>query len=261
MANVYVTETQTLARSYKGHKGGVRCAEWGDGSFLTGGYDGAVLAWDTEVGKVTSAFRTGSIVYCVRRGQGDEILAACADNKVLQLDLRDANKVVQTYDQHMGAVNSLVFVDDAKTFVTSCDDKVLRVWEYGVPVVIKYISDPSAHSMPVMHVHPNQKWLLCQSMDNTIRIFSARDRFKRRDKMFRGHLVGGYACGMSTSPDGRFVASADSMGRLFFWDWKSSKSFRCLNGHKGVCIDVDWHPTSSSLVASAGWDGNVMLWD
>jgi hypothetical protein len=32
--------------------------------------------------------------------------------------------------------------------VTTSDDKSLRVWEWDIPVDIKYIADPSMHSMP-----------------------------------------------------------------------------------------------------------------
>eukprot|EP00171_Calliarthron_tuberculosum_P008252 IDg8252t1 len=178
------------------------------------------------------------------------------------MDVRDANNIVQQYDQHMGAVNSITFVDDNRRFVSSADDKVLRVWEYGIPVVIKYISDPTMHSMPVVAPHPNRKWLACQGMDNRVTVFSARDRFKLNSKKsFRGHIAAGYACGLTFSPDGRFLASGDSKGRAFFWDWKTSQMFRTLHPHKGVCIDVCWHPTKTSLVATCGWDGAIKLWD
>jgi len=54
------------------------------------------------------------------------------------------------YDQHLGAVNTLTFVDEGRRFVSSSDDKSIRVWEYGIPVVMKYIADPTMHSMPAV---------------------------------------------------------------------------------------------------------------
>ena len=71
--------------------------------------------------------------------------------------------------------------------VTTSDDKSLRVWEWDIPVDIKYIADPSMHSMPSVALHPNEKWLCCQSMDNQIVTFSCGDRFKpNRKKVFKG---------------------------------------------------------------------------
>lgn len=73
-----------------------------------------------------------------------------------------------------------------------------------IPVDMKYIADPTMHSMPAVTPSPNQKWLACQSMDNKIVIFSALNRFKmNRKKTFTGHMVAGYACGLDFSPDMR----------------------------------------------------------
>ena len=50
------------------------------------------------------------------------------------------------------------------------------------------------------------KWLACQSMDNQIVIFNALNRFKfMRKKVFKGHMVAGYACGVDFSPEMRCV--------------------------------------------------------
>lgn len=266
-ACIWSTDRMSRMRTYRGHRKGVRDATFsltGD-TFLTASYDRHVRLWDTEYGRVIGSYSTSSIPLCVRFSplhNGVEFLAACADKKVVQIDTRDAAKIVQQYDQHMGAVNSIAFIDDDRRFVSSCEDKVLRVWEYGMPVVIRYVSDPSAHSIPYTALHPNRRWLICQTMDNTIRVFAARDKFKPYPKkLFKGHLVAGYACGLCTSPDGRFVASGDGMGRLFFWDWKSTRLFRVLEAHKGVCSTVQWHPTKSSLLVTGGWDGQLMFWD
>lgn len=52
----------------------------------------------------------------------------------------------------------------------------MRVWDYDIPVVIKYIADPTMHSMPAVAIHG--KNMACQSMDNQILIFSS-DNYKQ----------------------------------------------------------------------------------
>ena len=48
---------------------------------------------------------------------------------------------------------------------------------------------------------PNDKWLLCQNLDNQITVYTAQDRFKlNRKKVFKGHVVAGYACQPGMSP-------------------------------------------------------------
>ena len=66
-----------------------------------------------------------------------------------------ANEIVQEYDRHLGAVNTVTFVDNNRRFVSTSDDKSIRVWEWSIPVEIKYISEPHMHSMPAVTPHPN----------------------------------------------------------------------------------------------------------
>jgi len=253
-------------RTYMGHSKAVRDISFcNDGSkFLTASYDKNIKYWDTETGQVISSFSTGKIPYVVKLNPDDDkqniLLAGMSDKKIVQWDM-NTGQITQEYDQHLGAVNTITFVDNNRRFVTSSDDKSLRVWEFGIPVVIKYISEPHMHSMPSISLHPNMNWLAAQSLDNQILIYSTRERFQlNKKKRFAGHIVAGYACQVNFSPDGRFVMSGDGEGKCWFWDWKSCKVFRTLKCHEGVCIGAEWHPLEQSKVATCGWDGLIKYW-
>lgn len=254
-------------RTYMGHSKAVRDISFcNDGTkFLTAGYDKNIKYWDTETGQVISTFSTGKIPYVVRLNPDDDkqniLLAGMSDKKIVQWDM-NTGEITQEYDQHLGAVNTITFVDNNRRFVTSSDDKSLRVWEFGIPVVIKYISEPHMHSMPSISLHPNSNWLAAQSLDNQILIYSTRERFQlNKKKRFAGHIAAGYACQVNFSPDGRFVMSGDGEGKCWFWDWKSCRVFRTLKCHEGVCIGCEWHPLEQSKVATCGWDGLIKYWD
>ncbi|KAJ3227709.1 hypothetical protein HDU81_006529 [Chytriomyces hyalinus] len=254
-------------RTFMGHSKAVKAIDFSnDGrKFLTCSYDKWIKLWDTETGQCIRSFTTRRIPYCIKFNPAAEqqniFLTGCADKKVYQFD-SNSGKVVQEYDQHLGAVNTITFVDDNRRFVTTSDDKTLRAWEYGIPVVIKYIAEPDMHSMPAVTLDPSKKFIACQSLDNQILIYSAKDRFKlQRKKVFKGHLIAGYACQPGFSADGRFLMSGDSEGKVWFWDWKTCKVFKKFKAHENVVMDCQWHPHEASKVATCSWDGTIKYWD
>ena len=58
--------------------------------------------------------------------------------------------------------------------------------ELSVPMQIKYIADPSMHSIPAVAVHPSKQWFIGTSLDNQIVTYAAKDRFRQnRKKVFK----------------------------------------------------------------------------
>lgn len=117
------------------------------------------------------------------------------------------------------------------------------------------------HSMPSVALHPSGSFLAAQSMDNQIVVYSTKEKFRLAGKKhFAGHSTAGYACEVGFSPDGRFVLSGDGGGKVFIWDWKTSRILRTLKAHDKVCIGAEWHPLESSTVATCSWDGEIKIW-
>jgi pre-mRNA-processing factor 17 len=69
----------------------------------------------------------------------------------------NSGEITQEYDQHLGPVNTITFVDENRRFVTTSDDKTIRAWDWDIPVVIKYIAEPYMHSMPSVTLQPGRK--------------------------------------------------------------------------------------------------------
>jgi pre-mRNA-processing factor 17 len=189
------------------------------------------------------------------------VLVAQGDKQVVQWDVR-SNQIVQKYNEHLGPVNTITFIDQNRKFVTTSDDKKVYVWEYGIPVVMKHIAEPDMHSMPAVALHPSGKYWIGQSQNNQIHVYGAQRKFGLfRKKRFMGHLTSGYACGLGFSPDGKLLYSGDAQGRLFIWDWRSMKIWKRLNCHKQVTIGAAWNPLYASRLATCSWDGTIKYWD
>ncbi|KAI7903725.1 WD40-repeat-containing domain protein [Cokeromyces recurvatus] len=260
-----VYHDRSLLRSYLGHSKAVRDIAFNnDGTkFLSASYDRNVKLWDTETGKCIRTFSTGRLPYCCTFNPAKQniFLAGYSDKKIVQFDI-NTGEITQEYDQHLGAVNTITFVDENRRFVTTSDDKTMRAWEFDIPVVIKYIAEPDMYAIPAVTLSPNKKWLACQSLDNQILIYGARDKFRlNRKKRFAGHLIAGYACKPGFSPDGRFISSGDSNGNVWFWDWKTCKILKKLKAHEKVVTCTEWHPHETSKVATSSWDGLIKYWD
>lgn len=256
-----------LLRSYMGHSKPIKDINFNpDGTqFLSASYDKMVKLWDTETGKCLSKFTNGSVPNCIKfnPAEPNSFIVGTANNKIIQYDSRDPKNVVQEYTHHLGAINSLTFVDSNYRFMSTSDDKSIRVWDWGINVPIKFIADPAQYSMPSVSMHPSQKYVAAQSMDNRILVFGAKDRFRQnKKKEFTGYNNAGYSIGIGFSPDGKYIITGESNGNLVFWDWKKGgNSLKKIKAHNSPIFTVAVHPHETSKVASAGLDGAINYWD
>lgn len=261
-----VYHDRSLLRSYSGHSRAIKDIDFNpEGSrFLSSAYDKYTKLWDTETGQCISRFTTGKMHNCVRFNPREphSFVVGTANNKIVQYDTRDPANIVQEYDHHLGAVNSITFVDDNLRFMTTSDDKTVRVWEWQINVPIKFIADPSQHSMPSVALHPEGKYVAAQSLDNRIVVIGATDKFRMsRRKQFTGYSASGYAIGMDFSPDGRFLMSGDATGNAIFWNWKTSAIQSKFKAHNGAVQCIAAHPQETSKVATGGIDSKIHYWD
>eukprot|EP01130_Rhizamoeba_saxonica_P013283 TRINITY_DN565_c0_g1_i1.p1 TRINITY_DN565_c0_g1~~TRINITY_DN565_c0_g1_i1.p1 ORF type:complete len:525 (-),score=133.04 TRINITY_DN565_c0_g1_i1:33-1607(-) len=252
-------------QTYHAHKKAVKdiCFSNDGRQFLSCGYDKYTRLWDTETGQCIGEYTGHKFPYCVKFNPSRQhnFLVGQRNKKIIQWDTR-SGKITQTYDRHLGAVNTITFVEEDRKFVTTSDDKSIIVWDFGVPVEHKYISEPTMFSMPSVSLSPNGKWLLCQSLDNQILVYGCKDRFRlNRKKKFSGHLTAGHGCEVISSPDGRMVISGSHAGEVYFWNWKTCQIMGKIKAHSDVVIGCQFHPIESSKLATASWDGTIKYWD
>ena len=252
--------------TYTGHSQGVRDIQFAGPSglkFYSSSFDTNVHLWDTEVGKIVSTFSNGKMAYsiAVHPTNPDSFIVGSQDRTAIQYDAK-SGKVVQSYNEHLGTVSSVTFCDEGRKIITTSDDRKIFIWNYGIPVVDKYISEPHMHAVPAVAVHPNGQHFVGQSMNNTIVTYQATGQFRfESKKKFFGHANAGYAIQPSFSHDGKYLVSGGSEGSVHFWDWKSTKLYRSLKAHDGVCMGAVWHPKHASRVVTCGWDNLIKLWD
>jgi pre-mRNA-processing factor 17 len=250
-----------------GHTAAVRQVAFGTtgAEFLSCSYDRHVKAWDAESGACIGDYTNDKVPYCVTWHPEDPniFIVGSANRKMVQYDRRTGGIALE-YNYHLGAVNTVTFVDAGRRIVSTSDDKKVLVWEYNAPVPIKYIADPSMQAIPSVTPHPSGEFIACQSMDNSIQVYFAGERgvSLNRKKRFAGHVTAGYACQIGISPDGHHIASGDGDGQVWFWDWRSGRFNKKVRAHEGgPAIGCVWHPLRPTMMATCGWDGIIKLWE
>ena len=259
-----VYDNRKCMRTYLGHTKGIRTVEFAGTNgehFVTTSFDKTVKLWDTETGAVVTSFDTKNAMSFAlgTHPAHPSILLAGFHKKVVQFDTRTGDNL-QEYDYHLDAINSITFVDEGRKFITSSDDKTIRVWEFGVPVQVQVIKDTTMHAVSAASLSPDGSTWIGQNADNTIVSYSVTDSKVRqmKKKTFQGHSSAGYAIDVGISPDGQYVFSGDGEGRVFFWNWKS-KRVSTISSHQKVCVGCRWHPYEPSTLAICSWDGTVKL--
>ncbi|KAK2069189.1 hypothetical protein P8C59_003792 [Phyllachora maydis] len=261
-----IYHNRDVLRSYAGHAKAVCDIDFNhDGTrFLSASYDRHVKVWDTETGACLNRFSPGKTSFVARWATGAEHrheFLVGTTKKILQYDARAGGDMVQEYDHHLGPINSLVFVDEGRRFMSTSDDRSLRAWDYGIPVPIKYIADPEQFALTSAARHPGGKYVLYQA-SNEIQVYSATDKFRQnRKKSYRGHNSAGLKIDVCVSPDGQFVASGDTAGYVVFWDWKTCKMYHKIQASKSAVSCVVWSEQETSKVLTAGEDSHIKMWD
>lgn len=256
-------------RDYMGHSKPIKAVDFNeDGtSFLSASFDKNVKIWDTETGQVRSRYGFNSTPNDLqfRPGHPNEFVVGLSNSKINHYDDRVAahQGLVQVYDHHLSSILDLEFFPDGSRLISSSEDKTVRIWENQINIPLKQISDTAQHSMPFLRVHPEHHYFCGQSMDNVIYSFSMKPKYRRHpNKFFSGHQSAGYNIHIDFSPDGHYIISGDSKGKLMIWDWTTTKLLKSLeiSGRQAV-TQVAWHPQETSKVICSGTMGKIHLFD
>lgn len=262
-AKIYLwsIETKLMLRGYYGHTQAVKDVVFSaDGlKFLSAGVDRKIILWSTESGEILHEVVVSAIPNSVifNPNNENEFVVGLLNRHIDHYDMSapEPGKPVQSYDHHLGAINTLLAVDKNTKFMSTSDDRTIRFWKWQVNIPAKIIADPTQHATPHAAVHPTSNAILLQMMDNTVQTIQGSGKFKfNRAKSFHGHRVAGYGIQVAVLRDGEVVMSGDIGGNVFFWSWSSGKVMRKLKVSESYvsCVDV-----GECGVAAAGNSGDI----
>lgn len=259
--NIYLwsLRTKSMVRGYFGHTQAVKDIIFNASGekFVSIGLDKKVVVWDTKTGDILRRMELAAIpnAIIINPNNENEIVVGLLNRRIEHYDLSQSDTPIQTYDHHLGAINSLTVVDSNTKFMSTSDDRTIRFWDWQINIPCKIIADPTQHSTPHAAVHPTESFIALQMMDNTIQVIQGSGKFRyNRNKTFQGHRVAGYGIQIAISPDGQVVMSGDIGGYVYFWKWKTGRFIKKIKVSDSLisCIDV-----SVNGVAAAGSSGDI----
>lgn len=253
-------------RTHFGHSKPVRDAVFlGDGAkFLSCSFDKSVKLWDTESGSCVAKFSTSHLPFALKcTPDQDRFLVSCNDNSVYLYDVR-SGELVKTFEGHIGSINSMTFMQGGwpNSFLTSSDDRSLRVWSLQSGKVERFISQPELPAISCIARHPHEEVIACQTSKNQILAFSFHSPDSivlNQKKKFFGHKLNGYACPIAFSPCGTLISSGDADGGVITWSWSQALFRGRVKACDKVILGMQWHPAEHSAVVACSSDGTIKL--
>jgi hypothetical protein len=205
-----------LRPAFEGHKHAISSlALTADGSRVySGGWDGAVRAWDVEGNRPPAVFPImgNTFVNCLAlSADGTFLLAGCRDRTVRVLDVQNG-KERGRFTGHTDSLNAVALAPDGKLAASGGHDRTIRLWE---PESCKETLRIEGHAGNVNSVvfSKDGQVILSASGDRTIRVW---DRVTGRElRRLVGH-TGGVRRAVF-SPDEHYVLSGSEDGSVRLW--------------------------------------------
>ena len=151
-------------------------------------------------------------------------------------------------------IAQVTFSPDSKTLLSAGGDQTVRVWDVESGKLTRTLHHEDG--VLAVAVSPDGVFFASGGWDKTVKLWEAKSGKLLRTWPFEGAEVRS----IGFSPDSKRLAIAASRSRVTIYDTRTGAEMQALVGHKELIFATGFS-TDGSMVASADWDGLLLLWD
>jgi WD40 repeat protein len=299
--DVWDVPTARKKRSLVLREGALASQISGDGRLLVAAFgDGAVRLWDLtpDAGILRLPGHSGRTVGAL---SADARVLATGDGEgVLRLWDAASGALLATLPAHRSRIKVIKFSPDGRILATGSEDGTCKTWDLRTGSQIGLAGNHDALTCDSLSFSPDGHLLAVPRMDTSVSILhsplldpepsipradvevisarfspdgstlavTSRDRQIRLwpvDRSSSAILISPRDVVMpwttAFTPDGSCIAVGDWGKSVELWELASGTMYGNLRGHAGLITAVQFMPDDPAVVASAGADGTVRLWD
>jgi WD40 repeat protein len=250
------TTTWKLDKVLTGHAVRVRCIDWSADSRHLVSADNAskIRVWNIDSGQTTLTLSGRRPIADISWSpDGKKIAGSSYDATMRIWNLQGT--LERTITCHDASVMRVNWLGDGSRLVSVDREGDLCLSDATTGTLLKKI--PSHHAIPHdLAWSPNGRKLAIACEDSHVRVWNIE---QRQVISFSGH--DGKSLSLAWSSDGEYLASGSADGEIQIRHIDSKKILRILHQKDTPVNALAWSPNKNGLLASAGGDGIIRLWN
>ena len=203
-------------------------------------------------------FEHGDTIRSIAFSPVDASLLASAGDDTIKLWNRNApdSPEILRFESYTDGVDSIAFSPDGERLAAGGDEGI-TLWN----VSEKRFIDAFDYDTAAVAFSPDGQRIVGAAWDLNLWDITDGDKFKKISlSTHRTHDA--FVQAITFSPDGKWLVSADAQGEIKVWDVQNQRiAIPPLKGGDSLLRSVEFSPVKNdSILASAGYDGDVKLW-